>query len=779
MRFPSSEPPVRLAVMFAGLLLAAVPQAQARQAAAPAQARPAAAPDTGFEACQQWTAVQVDKNHITLSGAVECRRGDLVLFADEAEIWTDTHRVVLTGNVTFRQRNAQIAADRAEFNSETRLGTFHNASGFATITAKAKKNPMGGQEPDVYFYGDTIEKIGADRYRITHGAFTTCVQPTPRWQITARTVTLRLDHYALLKNAVMEAKGVPVFYLPAVYYPITKDDRATGFLMPTYGTSTYRGWSLSNAFFWAIDRSEDLTLVDDWFSSRGNGMGAEYRYASGPGSTGFMKFYRLSEHASTIQNTDGSSSEIPGDLSYKVQATVAQALGRHWSLRASVDYFTNLTVQQAYNTNIYDASNSTRTYSGAITGSLAGFTVNGQYDRTEYFFDAADSTVTGGTPRVTLTRNERPLFGTPLYFSMNSEYVTLTRETMTAGTITDRGLKRADLMPTLRFPFTKWPFLTINSSVSWRGTYWSRSQSPDGSGAVVDDPLGRSYFDARSRITGPVFTRVWSTPDNGFAEKWKHSFEPYLNLEHVTAFGNFNRIVQLDGTDYILGGTTQLDYGLTNRLMAKRKTGGSANAKEILSVVLSQTYYSNPQASLYDSNYSTSFSGLPSSHYSPVRLTVRATPTDQLNGSFKLEYDQRQSGLQSVAADAQVSASSWLRLTGGYSERLTSLLVGVPQRDRFVNGTVTLKSDDNRVGGSYSFNYDLGRSTMLTSRVMGYYNAQCCGFALEYQTYSFGQTGVLSGLGSDRRFNFTFTLAGLGTFSNFFGALGGGGTPLQ
>ena len=119
--------------------------------------------------------------------------------------------------------------------------------------------------------------------------------------------------------------------------------------------------------------------------------------------------------------------------------------------------------------------------------------------------------------------------------------------------------------------------------------------------------------------------------------------------------------------------------------------------------------------------------------------------------------------------------SSWLHLTGGFSERLTSLLAGVPQRDRFLNGTTTLKSEDNRVGGSYSFNYDLGRSTMLTSRIMGYYNAQCCGFAIEYQTYNFGQTGALAGLGNDHRFNFTFTLAGLGTFSNIFGAFGGGG----
>ena len=192
-------------------------------------------------------------------------------------------------------------------------------------------------------------------------------------------------------------------------------------------------------------------------------------------------------------------------------------------------------------------------------------------------------------------------------------------------------------------------------------------------------------------------------------------------------------------------------------------------------MVVGQTYYSNAQASLYDSNYSTSFSGLPPSNVSPIRLTVRATPGDHVNGSVKLEYDQRQAGLQSLAADAQVALGDQLHITGGFSQRLTSALATVPQRDNFVNGTATFKSEANRVGGTYTFNYDIGRATMLTSRIIGYYNAQCCGFAVEYQTYNFGQTGVLAGLQTDHRFNFTFTLAGLGTFSNFFGALGGSG----
>ena len=36
----------------------------------------------------------------------------------------------------------------------------------------------------------------------------------------------------MLRNAVVEVKDVPVFYLPMLYYPIQEDDRATGFLMP-------------------------------------------------------------------------------------------------------------------------------------------------------------------------------------------------------------------------------------------------------------------------------------------------------------------------------------------------------------------------------------------------------------------------------------------------------------------------------------------------------------------------------------------------------------------
>jgi LPS-assembly protein len=731
----------------------------------------------GFDTCKQDKTEQIDKNHGILRGAVACKRDDSEVFADELEYWVDKRLVVLTGSVTLRDKSAQISADSAELNTETKLGTFHNASGFAMVAEKATHNQMGGQEPDVYFYGDLIEKIGEDTYRITRGGFTTCVQPTPRWQITSGSATLRVDHYAFLKNALIKAKGVPVFYLPALFYPIQKDDRATGFLMPTYGTSSYKGMTFSEAFFWAINRSQDATFLYDYYSKRGQGAGVEYRYAAAPGSTGFLAVYGLAERGTTTQNADGSQTVTPPTKSYQMRANLNQALNRRWSARGRVDYFTDIKTQQAYNTNIFDSSRSTRMYGGSVTGSAAGLSVNGSYERVEYFSGATDRTVTGSTPRVTISRNESPLFGgAPIYFSMNGEYANLLRQTQVANVVSDRGLTRLDVMPVIRVPFTKLRFLTVNSSVAWRGTYWTRSQLPDGSGVVVDQSISRTYFDFQARVTGPVFGRVWATPNNRYAEKWKHSVEPYFTVQRVTMVDNFDRIVQLDATDYVLGGTTRVDYGVTNRVLAKRKGAGGSSAREILGLSIGQTYYSDDRASQYDPNYSTSFSGSAPTKLSPIRLTLRAAPTGEVNGSFRMEYDANQGLVQSMVADGQVRLAEGLHVTAGFSQRrLTSILNIAPTLDNYVQAAATYRSPSNRIGGAYSFNYDLGRNTLLTSRIIGSYNVQCCGFAVEYQTYNFPQGTAGFPVAKDRRFNFSFTLSGLGTFSNFFGAMGGSG----
>ncbi len=701
--------------------------------------------------------------------------------ADVIESFTDTHQVIATGGpgrpVVFTQGGQWLAAERVEFNTETQLGTFYQAYGSFSVASEPKRSMLGGQEPDVLFNGKKIQKVGPKKYRITDGAFTTCLQPTPRWNVSAGTLVLNLDRYVFLRGAVLRAKGLPVLYLPLLYYPINEEDRATGFLMPAYGTSTYRGFTLSNAFFWAINRSHDVTLLHDWFAKRGQGLGTEYRYVGAGGAAGDFRFYNLRERESSITSEfDGEPSVLPARRSYEVNGNINQPLGGTWIARGNVDYFSDIEVQQTYHTNIYDASRSQRSVNAGLTGTLGQLTLNATYRRNEIFSGTSNTTVYGGAPQVQITRGEQPLFGLPLYFGVSGEFVRVQREVHRRTGVTDSNLTRLDATPTLRFPFTQLRWLTVNTSLSLRETWWSRSRVA-GTNEFVDDGISRRYAQLSARVVGPVLNRVFDTPGFGYAERLKHTIEPYVDIRRVTKVDNFDEIISNDGTDSIVGGTTSITYGMNNRLLAKRRGGeGTSSPREFVTVGLSQTYYSDSKASQYDRSYSTSYSGLPASKRSPVSLSARVSPTQQINGSLRMEYDDRAKKVRSLSASWQLAASDWLNLVGGYSQRrqidyAESTITETKYRlDNSLNLSTTLRSPGNRFGGSYTFNYDIDRSKLLNSRVIGYYNAQCCGFAVEYQTVSYS-----SSLVRDNRFNFSFTLAGLGTFSNFFGALGGGG----
>ena len=51
----------------------------------------------------------------------------------------------------------------------------------------------------------------------------------------------------------------------------------------------------------------------------------------------------------------------------------------------------------------------------------------------------------------------------------------------------------------------------------------------------------------RADVTGPTFTRIFDTPDNGYAERFKHVIEPTFGIQRTTLIDNYDQIVKLDG----------------------------------------------------------------------------------------------------------------------------------------------------------------------------------------------------------------------------------------
>jgi hypothetical protein len=272
------------------------------------------------------------------------------------------------------------------------------------------------------------------------------------------------------------------------------------------------------------------------------------------------------------------------------------------------------------------------------------------------------------------------------------------------------------------------------------------------------------------------------TPNNAFADRMKHVIEPAFTLQRITSIDTQDLIPTAASYEYIVGGVTRMTYGLTNRLLVRRgggqaaeggaAGGGAAGApREFLSVGVSQSYYTDETASQFDPSYSYSLYSRPPSNFSTVALVARSMPAQAVGMDFRMEYDPISDtrklvglGLNGVVRTRVIDASA------GWNKQSYFFGAGF-QSNHYIQQTTTLRLAGNKVGGTVQFNYDIGRGTLLNQRYIANYNAQCCGIAFEYQAFNYPGLGFA--VAQDRRFNFAFTLAGIGSFSNFFGNFGG------
>ena len=714
---------------------------------------------------------KIDADHWKLTGQVvlEPQTG-VKLYADQVDLFMNTHTLTASGNVVFSNPEGRLSAERVDFDIDKGTGTFYDASGIMSLGAKAKVAQFGGQEPDVYFYGEKIDRLGARRYRITRGGFSTCVQPTPRWEVTSGAVTLDLDDYAIARNMVLHVKGVPLLYLPVIYYPISSKQRQTGFLLPTYGTSTVRGQALSNAFFWAIDRSQDATFFHDWFTRTGQGAGGEYRYVASQASSGDFRFYRFSQKNATFTQ-NGTTGTLPAATSYEMRGSMIQALAPGVTARARVDYFSNIVTEQLYHQNLYQATNSTRVVDTALTAALGPIALSGQYLRNEVFSSTTSAFLYGGTPRVTASTAPLRLFGAPIYGGVNAEYAFQPYQQITNGVVTlDKSVNRIDVSPNIRLPLSRLSFLSVNTSAMFRSTYYSRSADPV-SLATVEEPYFRRYASVRTDVVGPVLSRIWDVKDSTFAERLKHVIEPAFSADVTTPISDYLRTPQLtDATDIILGGTTRVTYGVTNRLFyrAPDVNGVRGATREFITVGLQQTYYTNPIARHLDTTYLAVGSQGPSS-LSPVALTVRVTPSPSTDLNSRIEYDTSAGrGMQLFSLGSGLTGKGQTASVTFSRQHFTP----TSPATTYLSSSVSTSELNGRLTGSYALSWDISRSTIMSQTISASHMAQCCGWQVQFQKVNY-PSGIGIPIPWDRRLNFSFVLAGLGTFSNFFGAFGG------
>ena len=312
---------------------------------------------------------------------------------------------------------------------------------------------------------------------------------------------------------------------------------------------------------------------------------------------------------------------------------------------------------------------------------------------------------------------------------------------------------------------------SVNTSAAYRQNYqWPRV---DTTTQQVQRGLTRQDFSLQTDIVGPVVAKIWDTPGGTFSERMKHVIEPTFSVAYVTQIDpqRVATVTPLTGSH----ASTRLTYGLTNRLFARAPSVGEirGGTREFLTVSVQQTYYSDPTASRNDTTY-ISAAGRPAPvDLSPIALVTRFSPRDGFDANGRIEYDVTGNGFQ-VFTMGGTFAAAGPTLAG------TSANVSF-SRQRFrpsgpvssyLSGSTSMRLMQGRTSTFYILNWDIDAGYIHSQSLGATYLAQCCGVQADFQTVNL-PPALRSTIVRDRRFNFAFVLAGLGTFSNFFGLFGG------
>lgn len=248
----------------------------------------AAEPVEGTEADDglvRWRAdsITVDReaDKVTARGNVKIHYEGNVLFADEIDYDRATDEITARGNIRTVDRAGNVAkAESLNLSGDMKEGV---VDGVRILFSGGERLAAEGGERR------------AGRYNaLRRAVYTACKicdedpDDQPLWKIKAAKVTQDDEKHTLTyDDAYLELLGVPVLYTPWLRHPDASVKRASGLMIPDFGTSSQLGFTLSLPYFWNIAPNKDLTITPTITTDEGVILSAEYRHRIKSGTFSF------------------------------------------------------------------------------------------------------------------------------------------------------------------------------------------------------------------------------------------------------------------------------------------------------------------------------------------------------------------------------------------------------------------------------------------------------------------------------------------------------------
>ena len=733
-----------------------------------------------------------------LHGNAEIHYGTYILRADEVTYDRDTGEATATGHFMLDggPNDDHIRASHGTYNLIAESGRFYDVTGTTGLRFSGSRVVLTSTSP-FSFTGKTVEKTSPEHYVVYDGTITTCELPHPKWQYDARKVVVDVGGNATIYHSTFLLHGLPVLYFPFATYPVDREARETGFLVPTIGKSSTRGNIVGDAFYWAINRSMDGIIGAEYLSKRGWSQRGEYRARPSDTSYVDLTYYGVVDR------------EQQGGEEVKLNAE-----GNFHGFRgvSNVDYLSSFLFRLAFNDVFSQAVYSEVKSQAFLSRSLRGFTFGGMVERYQNFQSTAPGDVIkiSHAPSFDLSSVDQRLGRSPFYWSFDSSQAGLARSE--PGFRTGNLLGRFDLAPQISLPllFRGW---SVRSELALHNTFYTEQLVPGANGGTaVNSSLNRHALETTVELRPPALERVF---DKEFLEqKWKHVIEPFAAYRLVTGVNDFSHVLRFDERD-ILSNTHEVEYGVVNRLYAKRKStavddcssgmqgllvGGAApeaaipwqhtanqqnppclprpQVREVATWEIAQKYFLDPtfggalvagQRNVFTTTADlTGIAFLTEPrHLSPIVSRLRVQTSDRTDTEWDLDYDFQLGRINASTMLANYHVGPFT-IGGGDALLQIPLANALPfpaeaatqkfQQFRVALGYGKLNKPGLSAATSFGIDSETGLLQFATAQTT--YDWDCCGMTVEYRRYA------IANVRNENLFRFTFTLANIGSFGN-------------
>ena len=767
------------------VLFAVLPTASAQAPARPNKA------DLPPETEIRFQAITQDSNgpwrYLHLDAKIET--SDMVITADQIRYNSDTDWAYANGHVHMEHfaTGDKLEADHGEYNLKTEEGRFYVVSGTSPPKIMSSPGVLTTTNP-FYFRAQWAQRI-KDRYIIHHGFLTDCTIPKPWWTFEAPIFDIIPGDRAIARHTLFRLRRMPLLYLPYFYRPLGKNPRSSGFLTPNFGHTTTRGWMYGAGYYWAINRSFDLTYILQYFTLRGPAHTFDFRGKPNASTDFNFSLYSVEDRGVPFPGATPSTPPLKeGGTEFELTA------------RTEIDGFTGR-LDYRYLSSFLFRLAFANTFSSAVISEVdsIGY-LQRHFDDDKYVLNLVTQrnqlfesiTFPGQRPNEVVlqklpsaefsSRDQRVVDAPiPVWFSFGSSAGLVSRQEPTFQTGLD--LERIDVQPRVMTAFTFKGFslipgitfditdygkayavnTTTYTPITSCGGYSSCPPTPTTNVKLTNTNLFRKDADFTLDFRLPSLEKVYTPPKwLHLGKKIKHVVEGEATYEYVTGVNAFQKIIHFDETD-VVSNTKQLTLSLTNRLYKKDKDG---NVSEILTWQISQARFFDPtfggavvagQRNVVvaaEEITSLPFLDGPRS-YSPVVSLLRMTLFPVFGIDWRTDYDP----LRHKFVDNSVAANVRYHLVGvsiGETSINTNPLL-IPQANQLVFGGSYGNTNRKGWNAAAFVDYDLLLHRRLFDVVQASYNTNCCGFSFQLRRFNIG-------IRNENQYLLSFAVANIGSF---------------